>query len=547
MYKRQCKEWNTGSAPGPDGITCQHLKGLLQDETHLQAVLGMFNDSLVRASIPPTWLDSTTTLLPKTRIPLHWAETRPITLTNTIGKWVSQILLRRLPQLTPPPSQPQFASRGRTSLQAATLVRRLLQKIREWREPALILKLDIKKAFDTTCQQSVAQLIERRLRDHAPHEGLLLLDMIRTKQLTIQILGRRVQIDQTNGVRQGSPESPVLFATSIAECAPEARPGSSALPGCGLQFMDDAYLWASTPHELQHLLDAFLHTLSTLDLKVNPSKTQLIASTVPLSTATLRVGDATVKAHPPTQAFAVVGTLQGFEVPQMHDQQAAVRRAHAATGAHRDLLCDTDLSAGLKLRLFDQLVAAKALWCCSTWHPGAHHLRYLNTSQLQLLRSLLAPKRKPGEDWATWHCRSLRTTRALLAKHNHARWSTITLTRIWALWGAMGAVRPTAPPIPYSPGETLTGGESNRLHPRAAATRIGLTPHSIQNECCKLRAGPHLGETLRGTPAYGPCGKNDSSTSTTSLGPQANSWPLTTFPQPHRHPHPLQHTTPPAP
>ena len=76
----------------------------------------MFNRVLQEGKVPPTWLQSVTTLLPKVPRPLQWAQTRPITLTNTLGKWLSQILLRLAGLVQSMPTPP---SSGRISSHAS--------------------------------------------------------------------------------------------------------------------------------------------------------------------------------------------------------------------------------------------------------------------------------------------------------------------------------------------------------------------------------------------------------------------------------------------
>ena len=271
--------------------------------------------------------------------------------------------------------------------------------------------------------------------------------MLQTDRLVVEFLGDSLEIPQTNGVRQGSPESPVIFAAAIAHCAPTAAP-DSALPEAGLEFMDDAYVWASGAPALQQLTNSFLAPLGQLGLAVNPEKTLLVASTPALTGATITIDGHTVRAQPPTTPIEILGALQGFRIPCSQDAQRAAHRAHKVFGAYRDVLCDSLVSLRLRLILFNSVITTKALWSSATWHPSQHILKFLNTTQLHLLRQITTPKRRPAESWTDWHLRSLREARALLHHNKQQQWSTIALTRVYNLWADLASV--PAPDVTHS-------------------------------------------------------------------------------------------------
>ena len=224
--------------------------------------------------------------------------------------------------------------------------------------------------------------------------------------------------------------------------------------------MDDAYVWAASARALQQLTDSFLAPLRRLGLTVNPEKTLLVASTPTLTGASITIDGHTVRARPPTTPIEILGTLQGFKTPCSQDTQRSAHRAHKIFGAYRDVLCDPSISLKLRLVLFNKVVTPKALWNSSTWHPSQHILKFLNTTQLHLLRQITTPKRRPAETWKDWHLRSMREARALLHRHGHQRWSTTTLTRVYNLWADLASV-PAPDVTPSCIGVTSNGGSKS--------------------------------------------------------------------------------------
>ena len=101
---------------------------------------------------------------------------------------------------------------------------------RDWGVPVWIVKLDIRKAFDSVWQHSLAELVAARVGGSLrtvspvpprgggqPWEAGLWLSVLQTRSLNIAVGDVITPIPQTNGIRQGSPDSPDLFGVVIAE------------------------------------------------------------------------------------------------------------------------------------------------------------------------------------------------------------------------------------------------------------------------------------------------------------------------------------------
>ena len=103
-------------------------------------------------------------LLPKTAGPPQaWGDTRPITLSSAILKWFAQLLLVRGGHQLQEGDIYQWARRGRQGTELLVILRRVRRMARDWGVPVWVVKLDIRKAFDSVWQESMGDLVARRV------------------------------------------------------------------------------------------------------------------------------------------------------------------------------------------------------------------------------------------------------------------------------------------------------------------------------------------------------------------------------------------------
>ncbi|CAE7190571.1 NSNH, partial [Symbiodinium necroappetens] len=89
------KRWKNGKACGPDSISHEALKVLEQDDYWRGQLLHVFNDMLYTAKIPANIENGVTVLLAKIPSPGDWSDTRPITLSSTLLRSFSQLIIGR--------------------------------------------------------------------------------------------------------------------------------------------------------------------------------------------------------------------------------------------------------------------------------------------------------------------------------------------------------------------------------------------------------------------------------------------------------------------
>ena len=288
-------KWQNNKATGPDGIAVEALKFMFEDDAWRPQIAELLNDSLYRGALPPCATTGASVLLPKCLQPVDWSDTRPITLSSAVLKWVSQLLLLRGVPLLQECCTHQWASKGKQGVELLLSLRKLARVAHEWRTPFYIVKIDIAKAFDSVAQEALGELVVRKVARQGgkPWEARLWLSLLEARELTFHVDKRNVRLEQTNGVRQGSPDSPVLFAAKIGEVLdatlaavnggnPPHVGRHQALqppPHSGAAFMDDTYIWGESPEYVQKVLAELEVRLRAIGLMINAKKTQVISNT----------------------------------------------------------------------------------------------------------------------------------------------------------------------------------------------------------------------------------------------------------------------------
>ena len=445
-------KWKKHKATGTDGVALEALQLLFEDPKWRPRIAELLNDSLYRGEMPPWVTEGASVLLPKTSIPQGWSDTRPITLSSAVLKWIAQLLLLRGTPALMECCQHQWASRHKQGVELILAMRKLARVSHEWRTPFYIVKIDIAKAFDSIAQEKLGDLVMRKIaqRGDMPWEARLWLRLLEARQLNFYVQKHKVSVEQTNGVRQGSPDSPVLFAAAIGETLDavlgQVRGGTpphvgrhQALeppPHSGAAFMDDTYVWGESPEYVQEVLSELEKKFLELGLRINAKKTHVVSS-IPDDPFRFVIGGVTVAPDGPHSIMTILGapvTLSGVIAPLVAEMQS---RARCAFQANRKLLCSRAPIAD-RLKMHQTLVRSAALWGCPAWPPQNALLQAANTTQLLQARTMICGGRSPTESWQDWHIRSLRKTRAMLHQHKVMRWSTHSLQMQWQLWGHIG-------------------------------------------------------------------------------------------------------------
>ena len=295
------KSLRPGKAAGEDEIPAELLKaGLASLADHISNLIGTCWAS---KSVPQDFKNAKITTLYKNKGERGDCNNyRGISLLSVTGKVLARVLLRRLQQLAEqvyPESQCGFRAR-RSTTDMIFAVRQLQEKSREQRRPLHIAFVDLTKAFDLVDRRSLFTVLAKA---GCPPTLLALIQSFH------QGMQARVQFDGDisdsfpirRGVKQGCVLAPTLFglyfsyvfmtthsrltsATGVSLLSRDdgnffnlsrfkAKTLTQKVVVRELLYADDAALCASSPEQLQNLLDCFAESCDWFGLTISLKKT----------------------------------------------------------------------------------------------------------------------------------------------------------------------------------------------------------------------------------------------------------------------------------
>ena len=197
-------------------------------------------------------------------------------------------------------------------------------------------------------------------------------------------------------------------------------------------FADDTTLIAKSRKAIGIMLREIRDTLKDVGLHMNAGKcsvqcsgrsnaggkgTQIQYQTIPILSC--------------NEGFKVLGTMVTMNGNADIEFEARLAAAWAKFHSLSSLLLKSDASEIRRLRLFDATVTKSALRCSETWNLTVSQKRRLRTTQRAMLRKMVAPKRRPDEDYIAWVKRG---TRASEQKAERAGVSCWLKTHLRAKW-----------------------------------------------------------------------------------------------------------------
>ncbi|CAE7893203.1 unnamed protein product [Symbiodinium sp. KB8] len=376
------KRWKNSKACGPDSISHEALKVLEKDDRWRAKLLYVFDDMLYTAAIPSCIEKGITVLLAKTTTPGDWSDTRPITLSSTLLRSFSQLIIGRASHLLQGDSRLQWSRKSRQGVELILILRRLCRVAHDWGMPMFLAKLDIRKAFGSIYQEAMAEQIEEDVSENGgmPWEARAWISLIHANEIEIVFREEHFKLPQSNGAMLN-------------------RMGTN-LPKKGLD--------------------------------IHPVKTEIIDNQD--GGTPFHVAGQTVHSKGADHVIRVLGSPLNFRGQPSIIVAEMQTRARKAFSKHRGtLMSNAPLKSRLQLRTV--LVRQSALWACETWGCMDFILKCANSTQLSQAREMLKISRGAGEQWHEWHVRTLRKARALLHHYEIQRWSTFILQQVWGLTG----------------------------------------------------------------------------------------------------------------
>ncbi|CAE7406906.1 unnamed protein product, partial [Symbiodinium microadriaticum] len=388
------------SSLGPDKIGVDLLRCLHARCPHELACL--FSDVLRTGCLPADWGASLLALLPKTQWPRSVAELRPIAMSSAAFKTLSRVVMERsFDQLRfGCPWSSSGRNRGCADMHGA--MSRLRDMVREWRLGVVVVKLDIRGAFDCVHREEVANFLIERSPESAEIFGLIISDVI-------------CRLKCSGSWRKPGPPLDDMPADV----------------GC---YQDDIFLWGECPRRLAHNVDLIAQELKKLGLSLATEKTGVVASKYYRGRRTIHVAGQDVAFCEPGSSLRILGLDFDFDAPAHQQAKELMSRVWTAFHANKVILCGVG-SRKEKAAMVCKLIEGCWSWCAGALHWEKDDLASMNSMQLRILRLCFGCRRGHDEDWVSYNSRSLREIRLWLHSSGGERWSTKILRLQFQLLG----------------------------------------------------------------------------------------------------------------
>jgi hypothetical protein len=197
-------------SPGPDGWTVEFF-------THFFEVVGddlleLVEDSRTRGKIQSSLNSTFLALIPKENNPRTFMDFRPIALCNLCYKLISKVIANRIkPILSRALSSEQLGFlKGRQILDAIGMAQECLHSIKAKKQKTLILKLDLKKAYDCVSWDFLRLILVQTGFNILSINWIM--SCVVSSSFVVLINGETSPFFHSErGLRQGCPLSPLLF------------------------------------------------------------------------------------------------------------------------------------------------------------------------------------------------------------------------------------------------------------------------------------------------------------------------------------------------
>lgn len=281
------KDMPQDKAPGPDGFTGRFYKACWSIiKTDIMAAIGALHggDSrklhLVNSALM--------VLLPKKEDARQIGDYRPISLVHSFAKLVTKIMASRLaPKLDSMIAKNQSAFiKGRRIHDNFMMVQNMARNLHRRQRTAMMVKLDITKAFDTVSWAFLLEILT--YLGFGWRWRTLLCNLFNTSSTRVLLNGEPgQQIRHRRGLRQGDPLSPMLFIivmdvfSRIIDKADNLKllaPLATAQIGHRVSiYADDVVLFATSQPGDTDLIKGVLHVFGEASgLRANLQKSSIM-------------------------------------------------------------------------------------------------------------------------------------------------------------------------------------------------------------------------------------------------------------------------------
>eukprot|EP00971_Amphidinium_carterae_P209590 4157818-Amphidinium_carterae.2 len=410
---------------GNDGIPTVVLKHLPDHLWHDLAQ--QFSGHILTSVFPATWQTVSATLVPKLAYASSPQDFRPIAVTDAFERLFDTYLLCELRKLELEWHTHQCAARrgprGKQPQEVMAMVRNLLHHCFSMGLPLVMVKLDIKKAFDHVSHEALLRML--RERSVPPWLTRTVMALVSGRRLCFKTpAGRTRPLAMGRGIIQGKPTSALLFCLlldwALKDVIPGWRSRGPATIGTFCShaiFMDDLLIFGKTVKDVEHMISDIVTALANIGLALSVDKT-VWAATPAIELQHLTLGQ---HAIPRSGTVPFLGCMYCPGNPGHEDLLPRLSKAWGVFHYWKPLLLNRRFSIDLRIRLLCTTAFGCLQWGFSSWSLSLDSLQkmrgFINTCTARVLRPPFT-RDADGvvtETWLEHHTRSLRHAKNYLA------------------------------------------------------------------------------------------------------------------------------------
>ena len=270
---------NTAPWPG-DGLRACVLQN---SEALILALCQLLVVTWTYMVAPEAWSAAVLCPIPKKSDATRWEDHRFISLLSVAGKALCRILVERLTKIPIDPCQYGFR-RYRDRIGAIAALKQIQHLAKRRGLPLTMVFIDSEKAYDSIHRHVIMETLEQagvgeRVRNIV---ASLYDDEVSVRLGTV----RSKPLNTTMGVRQGCVLSPLLFNLVLDRAIRTASPkmqgvtllkaSGETMKVCILAYADDLVVLSESTAQAQEDVSALVACLTTLGLKCNIKKTEVV-------------------------------------------------------------------------------------------------------------------------------------------------------------------------------------------------------------------------------------------------------------------------------
>ena len=323
--------------------------------------------------------------------------------------------------------QQQGFRTGRGTIDAIYTLKRVQQITEKMKRPTYVLFIDLTAAFDHIDRDIMFETIYQRISSYEDRKLIQLLESLYSYTTTALAETPKDEFTIKNGVRQGGPESPVLFNLYIdfimriyinaCQCqgikflrlhyriptsATNTRSsvGKQTIDWVG--YADDLALAFEDCENLRSGLKLLHKTLKRYSLEINVKKTKTMILNYQHSSEEYPNTIAYIDGKPieNVKIFVYLGCIIKYNEPSTGDEELQTRidTSNCKFYESGKNLMNYKIALETRVNVFNSLVRSRLTHACKTWSLTQRQQNHMNATYVSMLRKMVRGgyRRKQG-------------------------------------------------------------------------------------------------------------------------------------------------------